>query len=56
MIITEQLLVHADDTNLLGRNVNPEEQSIRFLYVTSKKTDTEINAEKNERTVMSHRI
>jgi hypothetical protein len=26
------------------------------LYVTSKKTDTEINAEKNERTVMSHRI
>jgi len=29
---------------------------MRVLYVTSKKTGTEINAEKTERTVMSHRI
>ena len=49
---TEQLLVCADDMNLLRRNINTEKQSIEVLYFTSKKTSTEINAEKTERTVL----
>jgi hypothetical protein len=42
--------------NLLSRNTNTEEQSIRVFYVTRKKRVTEINAEKNEPTVMPHRV
>jgi hypothetical protein len=42
-----QLLVHADDVNLLGDNIDNIKKSTRSLIYTSKEVGLEVNTEKS---------
>jgi hypothetical protein len=50
---TQQLLVYADDVNILGGNVHTMKKSAEALVVASKKTGLEVNTDKTEYMVMS---
>jgi hypothetical protein len=48
-----QLLVYADDVNLLGDNTDTIKKNTETLTDTSNEDDLEINAEKTKHTLMS---
>jgi len=50
---THQLLVYADDVNILGRSVCTVNKNTEALIVTSKETGLEVNAETTDYVVMS---
>ena len=50
---THQLLVYANDGNILGGNVHTIKKNTDTLVVASKKTGLEVNADKTKYTVMS---
>jgi hypothetical protein len=50
---THQLLVYADDVNILGGRINIIRKNTEALLLTSKKIDLEVNAEKMKYMVMS---
>jgi hypothetical protein len=50
---TQQLLVYADDVNILGGGVHFKQRNTETLVVTSKKIGLEVNANKTKYMVMS---
>jgi hypothetical protein len=48
-----QLLVYADDVNILGGSVHAIKKNIEALVVASKEVGLEVNAEKTKYTTMS---
>jgi hypothetical protein len=50
---THQLLVYADDVNLLGDSVNTIKENTESLLQTKRDVDLEINAEKTKYMIMS---
>jgi len=50
---THQLLVYADDVNILGGSVHTVKENTEALIVASKETGLEVNADKTKYTVMS---
>jgi hypothetical protein len=50
---THQLLVYADDVNILGGSVHAIKKNTEALVVASKDTGLEVNAEKTKYMVMS---
>jgi len=50
---THQLLVYADDVNMLRGNVHTIKENAEALVVTSKETGLEVNADKTKYMVMS---
>jgi hypothetical protein len=50
---THQLLVYADDANILGRSIHTIRKNTKALVVTSEETGLEANAEKTKYMVMS---
>jgi len=48
-----QLLVHADDANILGGSVHTVQENTEALLITSKKTGLAGNADKSKYMVMS---
>jgi len=50
--VTHQLLVHANDFNILGRSVHTIKNT-EALVVASKESGLEVNADKSKYTVMS---
>jgi hypothetical protein len=48
-----QLLVYADDVNMLGGSINSMKKNAEALVVASKEICLEVNAEKTKYTVMS---
>jgi len=48
-----QLLVYADDANILGGSVRTIEEDMEALVVTSKDIDLKVNADKTKDMVMS---
>jgi len=50
---THQLLVYADDLNILGGSVHTIKKNAEALVVASKKTGLEVNADKTKYMVMS---
>jgi sorting nexin-29 len=50
---THQLLVYADDINILGRSVHAIKKNTEALVVTSKEVGLEVNAKKTKYMVMS---
>jgi hypothetical protein len=50
---TYQLLVYADDVNILGGSVHNIKKNTEALVVHSKGTGLEVNADKTKFTVMS---
>jgi hypothetical protein len=50
---THQLLVYADDVNLLGDNVNTIKENTETLLEASRDIGVEINAEKTKYMIMS---
>ena len=50
---THQLLVCADDVNILCRSIHTIEKNIEALVVASKETGLEVNADKTKYMVMS---
>ena len=50
---THQLLVHADDVNILGGSVHTIKKKAEALVVSSKEIGLEVNADKTKYMVMS---
>jgi hypothetical protein len=50
---THQLLVYADDVNILGGSVHTVKENTEALVVASKEIELEVNADKNKYMVMS---
>jgi len=50
---THQLLVYADDVNILGGSIHPIKEYAEALIVASKEIGLEVNADKTKSTVMS---
>jgi hypothetical protein len=50
---THQLLVYADDVNILGRIIHAKKKNTKALVVTSKEISLEVNAEKTKYMVTS---
>jgi hypothetical protein len=50
---THQLLVYADDVNVLGGNVHTMKKNTQALLVSSKETGIEVNTDKTQHMVMS---
>jgi len=50
---THQLLVYADDVNILGESVRTINKNSEALVMVSKKTGLEVNADKTRYMVMS---
>jgi hypothetical protein len=50
---THQLLVFADDVNILGRSIHAIKKNTEALVVTSKEIGLEVNAEKTKYKVKS---
>jgi hypothetical protein len=50
---THQLLVYADDVNLLGDSVNTVKENSEILLEASNNIGLEINSEKAKHTIMS---
>ena len=50
---THQLLVYADDVNILGGSIHTIKKTSDTLVVASKETGLEINADKTKYMVMS---
>ena len=48
-----QLLVYADDFNILGGSIDTMRKNTEALLITSKGTSLEVNAEKTKYIVMS---
>jgi hypothetical protein len=51
---THQLLVYADDVNMLGGSIHAIKKNTEALAVASKEIGLEVNAEKTKYMVMSH--
>jgi len=50
---THQLLVYADDVNILGGSVHTVKENAQILIVASKESGLEVNADKTKYMVMS---
>jgi type III secretory pathway component EscV len=50
---TRQLLVYADDVNILGGSVHTTKEKVETFFVASKKAEIEVNAYKTKYMVMS---
>jgi carbonic anhydrase len=50
---THQLLVYADDVNLLGDNIDTIKKNMHTLIVASKEVGLEVNAEKAKYILLS---
>jgi sorting nexin-29 len=50
---THELLVYADDVNILGRSVHPIKKKTEVLVVVGKEIGLEVNADKTQYMVMS---
>ena len=50
---THQLLVYADDVNILGGSVHTIKENAEALIVSSKETGLEVNADKTKYIIMS---
>jgi hypothetical protein len=51
---THELLVYADDVNLLGNNTDTTKKNTETLIDASKEVGLEANAEKTKYTLLSH--
>ena len=51
---THQLLVYADDVNLLGNNTGTIKKNTQTLTDTSKEVDLEVNTNKTKYMLLSH--
>jgi hypothetical protein len=51
---THQLLVYADDVNIVGQNIDTTQKNTKALLDDGKETGLEVNPEKTKYIVMSH--